>query len=207
MLHCGLGSKVRAMKYHKGCHSWANSACILQGFHWALHPFLIHLTLHCLPLFLFHTWKQCQSLWLPLVLSSVAAIKDVINPVDVVTMPLVLPILPVLPGNLFFISLAVVLWSQWLPESSCVQLARLRELGQLGSLTTRITATHSPSSTAHQDKEFSTSNPRKSLQVPSHHSNCCFILGHKTELFSNPWLSVTTSSSKWVVWIYHWFDC
>lgn len=48
---------------------------------------------------------------------------------------------------------------------------------------------------------------RKSFQVPSHHFNCCFILGHKTELFSNPWLYVTTSSSKWVVWIYHWFDC
>lgn len=31
---------------------------------------------------------------------------------------------------------------------------------------------------------------------PNHYSNCCFILGYETELFSNPWLCITTSFSK-----------
>lgn len=107
--HCGLESRVRAMKCHGGCQFWANSVSILLGSHWASYPFLIHLTLHHLPLFFcffcstnenaarvfsYH-WLCFQSL-----LSKMSLILW--------TMPPLLPILPILPGNLFLVSLALV---------------------------------------------------------------------------------------------------
>lgn len=85
MQHCGLESKVKEMKYYKGCHSWANSAVFsMELLHelYILFSFIPH-CIHRLPLFLFHTWIQYQGFWLPLALSSVTAIKDVTNPVDV----------------------------------------------------------------------------------------------------------------------------
>lgn len=75
--------------------------------------------------------------------------------------PLMLLIQPIIPGSLFPVSWLMFPSSQWFPESCCFQLAWLRELGQLGSLTTRIIATQSLSSAAHQDKEFSTSNSKE----------------------------------------------
>lgn len=41
----------------------------------------------------------------------------------------------------------------------------------------------------------------KSLQIPSHHFNSCFILGYETELSTIPWLSIRTSSSVGLVWL------
>lgn len=40
----------------------------------------------------------------------------------------------------------------------------------------------------------------KSLQIPSHHFNSSFILRQKTELSTNPWLSIRASSSVGLVW-------
>ncbi len=79
--------------------------------------------------------KTVPNLLLPLALSSVAAIKDVSNPVDVLY-----HVCSTTNSLSFWL---VSLWSQRLSGPRCVQLAWLRELGQLGSLTTRITVTHS----------------------------------------------------------------
>lgn len=81
--------------------------------------------------------------------------------------PLLLLIQPIIPGNLFPVSWLVFPSSQWFPGSCCFQLAWLRELGQLGSLTTRIIATQSSAAAAHQDKEFSTSNSKEIALPPT----------------------------------------
>lgn len=124
------------------------------------------------------------------------------------TVPLLLPILPIPPGNLFPH-----------PSGSCpcgpsgsqgLAASSWHGLGYRDSWDPWPPGLQQPTHHHQQPiktRSFPLQTPRKSLQVPSHHSNCCFILGHKTELLSNPWLSITTSSSKWVVWIYHWFDC
>lgn len=148
------------MKCHGGCQFWANSVSILLGSHWASYPFLIHLTLHHLPLFFLffvpqmktlpessvtigfafsHCYQRCHlSCWLCLLCYQFyQSYQEICS------------------WSLWLSSL----WSQWLSGPRCVQLAWFRGQGQLGSLTTRITATHSPSSTAHQDKEFSTPDP------------------------------------------------
>lgn len=174
MHHCGLESKVRAMKYHKGCHSW-----VLPGFHWAPYPFLIHLILHHLPLFLCHTWKQCQSLQLPLALSSVATIKDVTNPVAILN----------------YASSATN--STNYTRKSVPSLSGLCPCGPSGSQGPTASSWHGLGNwdswdpwppglqqpTHHHQQPIKTRSFPPQTPVPSHHSNCCFILGHKTELF------------------------
>lgn len=182
----GLEPKAMAVRYS------VSSANILCGIH-MLFFFILHLT--ALSPFAFVPHMKNSAKVIPQALSSVGTIADVTNPVDALMYPSSATNstrksapTPPLPWP-------VSLWSQWVPGPRCIQLAWLRKLGQLGSLATRIT-TISTSSTAHQDCEFHPKNPRKSLQVPSHHSNSCFILGHKTELSSL--ISVTT----FLVWIY-----
>lgn len=155
-------------------------------------------------IFLFHKWKHCQSLQLPSALLSVTAIKDVTNPVD-------------------YASSATNSTNP--TRKSVPGLSGSRPCGPSGSQGLAVSSWHGledrdswdpwppgllQPTHHHQQpiktRSFPPQTLRKSLQVPSHLSNCCFILGHKTELHSNPWLSLTTSSSKWVVWINHWFN-
>lgn len=118
---------------------------------------------------------------------------------------LLLPlILPIIPGNLFCIFLAHVPVAPVAPRAALLRPAGMAK----GTGTAGILDHPGLQQPTHHHQQpiktrsFPLQTPRKSLQVPSHH-----ILGHKAERFSNPWLSITTSSSKWVVWIHHWFDC
>lgn len=118
--------------------------------------FFIQPKQYCLFLFLFHTKNSAK------LLSNMSLIHWMFWAV-----PLMLLIQPIIPGSLFPVSWLMFPSSQWFPESCCFQLAWLRELGQLGSLTTRIIATQSLSSAAHQDKEFSASNSKEIALPPT----------------------------------------
>lgn len=183
MQHCGLQSKTESDEVLKGLSLWSQFRMNLHGFHSAYYCFLVHLTPHCLPLLSFHTLKTVpKCLQLPLALSSVAAIKDDTNPVDVFqTMPLLIS-LPTAPGNLSRVSLWLVSLSS--PGPAASSWHGWGEVGQLGSLTTRITANpltviNSPSGWG----LFHFKRHGNLSKFPSNTPNCCFILGRRAELF------------------------
>lgn len=141
----GLEAKVMAVRYSV---SSANILCgIVVSF--ICFSFLSFILLHSPHLLLFHTRRTAPKSYRWLCLQSALSQMSLI----LWMLWCIPPLLPILQGNLPPTPpppWPVSLWSQWVPGPWCIQLAWLRKLAQLVSLTTRIT-TLSPSSTAHQD--------------------------------------------------------
>lgn len=144
-------------------HCGAMEACSSCQCSLALSPIpllILFISQNIVSLFFLHVLKRCQNLQLPSALFSAEAFKDVANPEDIPKYAS-----SATNSTNYAVNSApsppwlASLWSQRLAGPCCIQLAWLRQPGQLGALATRITTPLSPSSTAHQDKEFSTSNP------------------------------------------------
>lgn len=166
------------MKYYKLCHK---SQWIPLSFISFSRSFL---SVHCLPLFWFHTRRQRQSLQLPLALSSAPAIKDATNPVDVpICAPPAANSANYTRKSVPAVSLACV------PVVPVAARVLPRPAGTAEGTGTAAILDHPDySNPSHHHEQqpiktrtFPLQTPWKSLQFPSHHSNCCFILGRETE--------------------------
>lgn len=188
VIHCG------AMEARSSCQ------CSL-----ALSPILLlilFISQNIVSLFFLHVLKRCQNLQLPSALFSDEAFKDVANPEDIPkyassatnSTNYAVNSVPSPPGP-----------RPCGPSGSQGLVAfSWRGFGNRDSWDLWPPGLQHHSHHRQQPiktRSFPLQTQWKSLQIPSHHFNSCFILGYKTELSTNPWLSIRTSSSVGLVWL------